>query len=296
MNMQKYQLLLTVVDMGSITRAAEHLNYTQSAVSQALLSLEREWGFQLLERSRTGVGLTPNAQAILPYLREICNSQQALEGAVSSIAGIQTGLIRIGAITSLSCQWLPPALKQFHLLHPGVRFDLRQGGYTDIEQLLGSGEIDVGFSVFRSLKQWDAFPLGEDRMLAVLPRDHKLAQFEQVPLKLLGEEPFILLEEGGYSHAELLFRSAGVRPNIALHIHDDSRVMALVENGLGVSMLSELVLRRCPYRVSIRELDQTAHRKLSAARRRDRNPAPAVKCFFEFIKECRLAAMGLTLV
>ena len=196
MNMQKYQLLLTVVDMGSITRAAEHLNYTQSAVSQALLSLEREWGFQLLERSRTGVGLTPNAQAILPYLREICNSQQALEGAVSRIAGIQTGLIRIGAITSLSCQWLPPALKQFHLLHPGVRFDLRQGGYTDIEQLLGSGEIDVGFSVFRSLKQWDAFPLGEDRMLAVLPRDHKLAQFEQVPLKLLGEEPFILLEEG----------------------------------------------------------------------------------------------------
>lgn len=141
MNMQKYQLLLTVMEMDSINRAAEYLNYTQSAVSQALLSLEREWGFQLLERSRTGVELTPNAQAILPYLREICNYQQAL-----------------------------------------------------------------------------------------------------------------------------------------------------VENGLGVSMLSELVLRRCPYRVSIRELDQTAHRKLSAARRRDRNPAPAVKRFFEFVKARELAA------
>lgn len=289
MNMQKYQILLTVVDMGSITRAAECLNYTQSAVSQALLSLEREWGFQLLERSRAGVTLTPNAQSLLPYLREVCTSQHALEGAVSSIVGMQTGLIRVGSINSLSCQWLPPVLKQFHALNPGVRFSLRQGSYTELEQMLGGGEIDVGFGVFRSKKEWEICPLGEDRMMAVLPYDHPLARLEQTPLALLGLEPFILLKEGGYTHAEMLFRSAGVRPNFALHINDDSTVMALVENGLGVSILSELALRRCPYRVAIRELDQTAHRKLSAARRRDRNPAPAVSCFFDFVKKHNLA-------
>lgn len=293
MNMQKYRILLTVVNMGSITRAAEYLNYTQSAVSQALLSLEREWGFQLLERSRSGVALTPNAQALLPYLREIDASQTALDDIISRIGGVQTGMVRIGAITSLACHWLPHLLKEFRALYPGIQFDLRQGSYAEIAQLLDEGEIDVGFSIFgifSSQKERELVPLGGDRMLAVVPPGHSLEQCERIPLELLGAEPFILLEEGGYNHSEVLFRAAGVKPNLYLRIHDDSTVMALVESGLGVSILSELALRRCPYRVSVRELEHTMRRELGMACRRDRKLAPAVECFHDFVKKHDLTA------
>lgn len=287
MNVQKYQAILAVLEAGSISKAAERLNYTQSAVSQAIQSVEREWGFQVIERSRGKMVLTATAQMLLPYLQEICSAQRSVEDIVSRIGGVETGLIRIASIVSLSCYWLPPVLKEFCRRYPHIQFTLQQGGYSELQQLLQQGAADLAIGMFSAAENCEEISLGQDRTMAVLPPGHPLAQLERIPLERLAKEPFILLEEGGSNLAEILFRSHHIKPNIRLRIHDNDTVMSLVESGMGVSILSSLMLHRSPFQIAVREIETTIYRNLSAICRKDRCAAPAVECFWEFLKRAK---------
>ena len=87
-NLNKYQILLKTVELGSITRAAEALGYTQSAVSRVIADLEREWDMELLTRSRTGVVLSSSGAALLPYVQAVCNAGRELEEQVAELHGL----------------------------------------------------------------------------------------------------------------------------------------------------------------------------------------------------------------
>ena len=287
MNVQKYQTILAVLETGSISKAAEQLNYTQSAVSQAVQSLEREWGFRIIQRTRGRMELTPPAQMLLPYLQEICRAQRSVENIVSRIGGVETGLIRIASIVSLSCYWLPPVLKEFCRRYPHIQFTLQQGGYSELQQLLQQGAADLAIGMFPAMENCEEIYLGQDRTMAVLPPNHPLVQLERIPLERLAQEPFILLEEGGVNLAEALFHSHNIKPNIFLRIHDNDTAMSLVESGMGVSILSSLMLHRSPFQIVVREIEHPIYRNLSAICRKDRCPAPAVECFWEFLKRAK---------
>lgn len=90
-NLNKYQILLKTVELGSITRAAEALGYTQSAVSRVIADLEREWDMELLTRSRTGVVLSSSGAALLPYVQAVCNAGRELEEQVAELHGLDPG-------------------------------------------------------------------------------------------------------------------------------------------------------------------------------------------------------------
>ena len=90
-NLNKYQILLKTVELGSITRAAEALGYTQSAVSRVIADLEREWDMELLTRSRTGVVLSSSGAALLPYVQAVCNAGRELEEQVAELHGLTRG-------------------------------------------------------------------------------------------------------------------------------------------------------------------------------------------------------------
>ena len=87
MNQSKYLVFLKTVELGSITRAAEALGYTQSAVSRVVAELEREWGLELLTRGRTGVEPTSHGEVMLPYMRAVCNAEKELEEQVAELHG-----------------------------------------------------------------------------------------------------------------------------------------------------------------------------------------------------------------
>ena len=84
---------------------------------------------------------------------------------------------------------------------------------------------------------------------AVLPEQHPLAKQQALVLEDIADEPFLLLEEGAYSEPLEAFRAAGIHPNIKLRMHDDYSILSMVEQGLGISILTELVLRKTSYRV-----------------------------------------------
>jgi DNA-binding transcriptional LysR family regulator len=124
MSVSKYEAFARVVELGSLTRAAEELGCTQSAVSHTISALEEELGFPVLTRSRAGVKLTADGERVLPAVRGVLNSQEQLSQIASSIRGLDCGTVRIGTFTSVAVHWLPSIIKEFQRDYPSVDIKL----------------------------------------------------------------------------------------------------------------------------------------------------------------------------
>jgi len=142
---EKYRALMSAVELGSLTRAAEALGCTQSAVSHAIASLESELGFRLLRRARSGIRLTDEGERLLPAVRSLLSASEQLEQTAASIRGLDQGTVRIGAFTSVAVHWLPAVLKEFQRDYPHVSFRLLNGDYHDVSEWLSDGSVDIGF-------------------------------------------------------------------------------------------------------------------------------------------------------
>ena len=118
MSISKFETLAKVCELGSLTKAAEVLGCTQSAVSHTINSLEEQFGFAILTRSRAGVKLTDDGQRIMPSVRGMLNYYEQLNQTVSAIRGLDFGTVRIGAFTSVAVHWLPGVIKEFLRLYP----------------------------------------------------------------------------------------------------------------------------------------------------------------------------------
>ncbi len=277
--MNRYLALQKIVELGSFTRAAEALGYTQSAMSQMIASLEEELSIKLLIRSRTGARLTLEGAELYPYVERLVYQYWAALEKANEIKGLETGVVRMGTLASISVHWLPGLLRDFQARYPGVEFVIHQGDYTSIQEWIKTGAVDFGFVNPKAVSGLETLVLKEGAMLAVLPEGHPLAELEAVPLELLAREPFILLEEGHYYEPLEGFRSLGVTPNIKYTIHDDYAIMTMVEAGLGVSILAELILHRTNYRLALRPTVPAVSRTIAVGYR-DRNSLPIASKYF----------------
>lgn len=283
MNVSKYLAFVTTVECGSFTRASEKLNYSQSGISRMIGDLEREWSLSLLERGRTGVRLTSDGERLLPYARSLCAEYRRLQMQVDELRGVQSGLIRIGTISSIATHRLPGVIKEFQRSYPGIDYELLLGDYGEIESWVRDGSVDCGFTRLPDESDLDLIHLESDSFMAVLPKGHPLAELDTVPIGSLCGEPFLLLEKAGTHDVSELFASNGLHPRVHFTTWDDYAIMSMVECGLGVSMLPELILRRIPYDIVIRPTDKTAVRRLGIMLR-DRSAAPAaLRAFLEAI-------------
>jgi len=283
--MNPYDAFVKIIETGSFTKAAEELRYTQSAISQMVHSLEKELSTTLILRSRKGITLTPDGEEFLPYIKNIRNSHQELIEKHNEMQGLHSGLIRIGTFSSVSCNWLPGLMKDFKEQYPAVHFELHQGEYTNISNWIKEGSVDFGFVNPTAVTNLTTIPLQEDEMLAVLPMDHPLAKNRNVSLKELTNEPYILLDEGELSEPLTIFKQNNLEPNIQYRVHDDYSIMAMVEQGLGLTILPKLVLNRCPYNIVTKTISPAFFRTISLAYK-DKKVLPiASRYFIDFIIE-----------
>ena len=243
MNLSKYEALSAVIEQGSLTRAALHMGCTQSAVSHSIDSLEKELGFPLIKRAHAGVKLTAEGEKLMPSVRALLSSAERLEQVAASIRGLDTGTVRIGAFTSVAVHWLPGVLKEFQTDYPKVDFRLFNGDYHDVEQWLSDGSIDIGFVNVPCGVECECIPLMEDRLLAILPLDSRFASYPRFPLVECETEPFISLLESSDHDARRALEAAGVQPNVRFYTKDDYAILAMVEQGLGMSIMPELLLK-----------------------------------------------------
>ncbi len=284
--MNRYIALQKIVELGSFSKAAEKLGYTQSAMSQMISSLETELSIKLINRFRTGAKLTIEGAELYPYVEKAIYAYLAAQEKAKEIKGLETGVIRMGTLASISAHWLPGILKKFKSNYPNVEFVIHQGDYTSIQEWIKTGAIDFGFVNPNAVSGIETLVIKEGAMLAVLPENHPLAENEVISLKDLAKEPFILLEEGHYYEPLEVFESIGVKPNVEYTIHDDYAIMTMVEAGLGVSILAELILHRTNYNIALRRTDPKITRTVAIGYK-DKNSLPiASKRFIDFIRDC----------
>lgn len=284
--MGKYEAFLRVAELGNLTRAAEELGYTQSAVSRIVADLERAWGVRLLIRSRTGVALTAAGEDLLPRIRGVCAALRELEQQVGQLHGLTFGTVRVGTFASTSVHWLPRIMKSFLARYPDIRFEVvTHIEYREIEDMIVSGRVDCGFISLPVVRELETVFLSRDTYMAVVPEDHPLAGAESYPVARFARDSFIKLEDDRDREVADILERCRVRPNLRYRVNDDYAVMSMVESGLGVSVLTGLVVQRTPYRVVSLPLDPPQFREIGLAARSFRELSPAASRFVEYVKE-----------
>lgn len=281
--MNRYIALQKILELGSFTKAAKTLGYTQSSISQMIASLENELGIKLLTRSRTGIKLTIEGADLYPFIERSILQYRAMQEKANEIKGLETGIIRVGTISSITCHWMPQLIKGFQELYPHVQFLFHQGDYSSIQEWIKTGAVDFGFITPAAVTDIETIAVKDGEMLAVLPKGHSLSTHSFVYLDEIADEPFILLEEGHYSEPINAFSEAGLIPDIKYTIHDDYAIMTMVEAGLGISILAELMLRRTSYDIICLPVNPPIYRKLAIGYK-DKNSLPiASKYFIDYL-------------
>lgn len=283
MSISKFETLAKVCELGSLTKAAEALGCTQSAVSHTINSLEEQFGFAILTRSRAGVKLTDDGQRIMPSVRGMLNYYEQLNQTVSAIRGLDFGTVRIGAFTSVAVHWLPGVIKEFQRDYPNVDIKLLNGDYHDVEKWIMEGSVDLAFVNLPANLNCECIALMEDRLLAILPPDHKFASYPKFPLVECETEAFITLLETSNHDANKALSAAGIKPNIKFSTKDDYAIIAMVEQGLGISIMPELLLRGRHDNVAVKELVPPSKRTIGLAIGEASSQSPATRKFADYI-------------
>jgi DNA-binding transcriptional LysR family regulator len=256
------------------------LKLTQSGISHAITSLENELGFSLLTRNRSGIHLTHNGERILTYIRDILSLNEGMKQEAAAINGLEVGVVRIGAFTSVATQWLPYIIKQFHNDYSGIEIKLFEGDYSTLEQWISNGLIDCSFLVLPSSKSFKFLPLKRDKMVCILSEEHPFQSLDTISFKQIEAEPLIMPKEGWDNEISQIFRENNIKPNVKFEVSDDQTIMAMVQNNLGISIRPEMTLPYIPNNVRKINLEKDCFRLIGIATKN--NVPPATRKFIDY--------------
>ena len=266
MESKKLEALLMSADLGSFTKAAEVLGYTQSGLTHMMNSLEREVGFPLLDRGRHGVRLTEAGEKLAPLMRELLRADTALADMVAQMSASRSETIHTAAYASLAMHWLPAIIQAFREENPNVDVDIRMADHVDAPYaLLSQGKMDVIFVSRQEPGAYEWVHLKDDPMYAVLPRDYPTQGRDVFPLHEFDGKDFLMPAQGFDKDILRIFDCEGVRANIQPTVVDDATVVNMVEHGLGISMMTELTLKGRAERVLTLPVEPAASRELGVA-------------------------------
>ena len=266
MESKKLEALLMAVDLGSFTKAAEVLGYTQSGLTHMMNSLEKEVGFTLLERGRSGVRLTEEGERIAPAVREFLQANARLDSVIEQVASSRTEIIRVSAYASIAMHWLPGIIQRFREECPDVDVDIRMADHVDVPyELLAQGKMDAILVSPQDEGQYEWVHLADDPMFAVLPKDFDTQGMTAFPLAAFEARDFIMPSQGFDKDIMRIFNRIGVKPHILPTWVDDPTVISMVSHGLGVSMMTELTVRGRTDGVKLLPVEPSSSRELGLA-------------------------------
>ena len=266
MESKKLEALLMAVDLGSFTKAAEVLGYTQSGLTHMMNSLEKEVGFTLLERGRSGVRLTEEGERIAPAVREFLQANARLDSVIEQVASSRTEIIRVSAYASIAMHWLPGIIQRFREECPDVDVDIRMADHVDVPyELLAQGKMDAILVSPQDEGQYEWVHLADDPMFAVLPKDFDTQGMTAFPLAAFEARDFIMPSQGFDKDIMRIFNRIGVKPHILPTWVDDPTAISMVSHGLGVSMMTELTVRGRTDGVKLLPVEPVSSRELGLA-------------------------------
>lgn len=285
MDIKKCKLFALTAETGKISRTAELTGYTQSGVSHILKSFEKEVGITLFKRDRYGVHLTPLGADLLVYVKRYLAENEHLEQFIYDLHGLEVGSITIGTFTSVSIACLPEILKTFNESHPNIEIIIKEGGTDDMENWVSDMEVDLAFYSRQPRFRYDFIHLTDDPIVAVLPPAYSVSSDKKsFPVRDFSGKPFILSETGIDHDINRILTTTKVQPNILFSSKEDSTILAMVEQGLGLSILPSLSCTARPGTYQQLPLDPNFSRDLGIAIRSLNNAPPIVRSFIYAVR------------
>lgn len=284
METKKWEAMLTAVELGSFTRAAEKLGVTQSGLTHMMNALEKEVGFPMLVRDRYGVRFTSTGERLVPAVRDMIQAARRLEGQIAAQNSMKRENIRVAAYSSICMHWLPTIVQQFRRVYPDVSVDIRMGSVDEMYRWMQEGKVDLSFASRQDKGHYDWVPLWDDPLLAILPPEDPAGRRESFPVAELDGREFLMPSLGFDLDIMGVFDQAGVRPDITNTSVEDAAILSMVEHGLGVSILSELVLKGRRNNIRALPLEPAACRSIGIAVQSLEGASPMVRQFIEYAR------------
>ena len=282
MTLLTYQVIKTVVDMGSFHKAADILGLTPSAISHAISSMEKELGFSVLTRSKSGITMTNAGEQLLPYVNAVLNSDESLQQVIAELNGLKQGKVKIGVFSSICTSWLPEILQSFRRKYEGITIEVFQGTYDEVYYWIKNSVVDLGFLSVSSAGDLPIEPLYRDPLLCVLPRGLKKAG-NYMDIEEMRNYQFVTQRESTDADIQKFLKENHLQIQSNYHVVDDLSTVALVAKGFGICLMPELVMRDIPYEVDCYRIRPEASRIIGISALNPGFMAPAVRSMYQHI-------------
>jgi DNA-binding transcriptional LysR family regulator len=255
---RRLRLLVELADRDTIAAVADALHLTPSTVSHGLSALERDVGVALLERSPRSVRLTPAGAALADEGRTLLARLGAAEADARAVGRLERGEIVLATFPSAGATIVADAAVRLRDDHPGLALRILDAEPGESVDALAAGEIDVAVVYeYPQLPEIDragvvTTPLLDDPIRLCVPPGG-----EDVGLEDLRDEAFVAGRRGSHCHefARALCRAHGFEPRIAFETDDIAFTCALVNAGMGVAVMPELLISTAPEPVATQRLD-----------------------------------------
>jgi LysR family transcriptional activator of glutamate synthase operon len=298
MELRQLRYLVALADELHFTRAAAREHVAQPALSQQIRRLEAEIGLPLVHRTTRRVSLTPAGELLVARARRALAELEAAQAELQSLAGVQTGHLRIGALHTMLPVDLSLLLARFYEDHPGVELTVREQSSEELAEMLRVDEIDLAFlSVTERVEshRLELLPLLHEELVAVLPPTHALARRRRVRLNELADDSFVSYREGARLREllEIAAREAGFEARVALESNESRRIRSLVSRGLGVAILPRSDAEEAGALVAVAALvEPSLTRDVTLAWRAERTLSPAAAVFRDLVRTHALGTLG----
>ncbi|HBO21983.1 MAG TPA: LysR family transcriptional regulator [Providencia sp.] len=284
MTLTQLEIFTTVAEFKSFTLAAMKLNISQSAVSHAVKSLEKDLNVTLFVREQNHTTLSEIGNILLMRAHNMLSIQESMIQEAQAANGLKKGVLRIGSFgPGSSSRILPPILAQYRRQYPLINIIVDEGDDESVIHWLQDKRIDIGFVILPD-ERFDTFKVKEDQMVAILPLGHPLAEYDKVSLKQLCEFPFNLTQAGSGKTVMDLFHAQKLVPKIQFKTRQLLSTFSLVARGEAVSIVAQLAIPEGAQDLVIKPLTPAIKRTIAFAINNESEASPATKAFIKIAK------------
>ncbi|NQX47077.1 LysR family transcriptional regulator [Paenibacillus tritici] len=246
MDVRQLEYFVQAARLNSFSRAAESLYITQPTISKMIRNLETELGADLFYREGKSIRLTDAGELLLVKAQNIVESFASLSSELDSLRNLKQGHIRIGLPPMVGASFFPAVIGEFHRRYPEVTIRLHEDGAKKVEDDVESGLLDIGAIVLPvNPARFHCFTFVEEKLELLVPAGHRLDGAQQVPLKELAEEEFVLFREDFALHDRIISEcvKAGFQPKVVYESSQWDLISRMVAAGMGIALLPETICR-----------------------------------------------------
>lgn len=291
MQIESLKVFCDLAETESFTKAAQINSVTQSAVSQTISALERQFKSLLIERSKKNFRLTPEGEVLYDYSKRILQGYDALHSKLQELEGVISGNIRVATIYSIGLHVLPPYMKKFLKTHPTVNVHIEYRRANQVcEDVLGN-VVDLGLVAYPARDaKLEIVPIKKEKLVLICHPHHPLAKHKSIKLKAINGQKFIGFEPDIPTRKALdrIFREAGVSVDYVMQFDNVETVKRAVEIDSGVAIVPEATIRQEVGNQTLTAIeleDSDLSRPLAIIYKKTRVLSPAMKKFVTLLKE-----------